>query len=120
MKQLVTLTNGEKVTGCGITLFDQKNKPIAPENVDPAITVVWTTDGGATIAQIVQSAPNSLGFDVTTEGDDVGVVTATATITRPDGTQIMDSDGTAPQLEATVRNSAANSASVSVGTTVPE
>lgn len=126
MLQRVTITNGEKVTGGAVTLYDLKNKPIPGDGPPPdGTTIVWTAiepappDGG-TIAQIVQDEANGRSYTVTTEGDDTGVVTFSADITKPDGTKILDADGQVPQLEVTVINSAANSASVSVGAVVPE
>lgn len=120
MLQRVTLTNGERVAGCGITIFDLKGKAIAGDGPLPdGSTIAWTGDGG-TIAQVAQKDPNGRAFDVTTEGDDVGVVTFTADITKPDSTKVLDADGSPPQLEVTVTNSAPGSASVSVGTVQPE
>lgn len=120
MKAVVSLKNSEKVRDCAVTLFDQKGKAIAGPAPD-GLTVAWTQqDSTTTIAQLVQDPSNPIGFDVTTEGDDIGVVTFSADITRADGTKILDSDGNPPSLEVTVTNSAPNTAGVSVGTVQPE
>ena len=120
MLQKVTLTNGEKVRGCAITLYDAKGKAIV--DLPPGTTVDWAlTDGAPTIAQITKTNDaDPRAFDVTTEGDDPGVVVGTATVKLADGTQLMDSDGNPPAIEITVTNSAPNSASVSVGTVEAE
>lgn len=118
MKQ-VTINNGEKITNQGLSVFDLKGKPL--EALPDGWSVVYSaSEDPSTVAQFVQDSPGSLGGTVTTEGDDVGTVTFTGTITRPDGSVMLDGDGNTPQLQVTVIHSAPNTADFGVGTTIPE
>lgn len=117
----VELNNGEKLVGTGLSVFDAKGKAIADGDLPAGTTVVYTaSEDPSTIAQIRQAAPNSLACDITTEGDDIGVVLFTGTVTNPDGSIVNDADGTAPQLEVTVIHSAVSSASFTPGVVTPE
>lgn len=117
----VQINNGEKITSAGLSVFDSKGKAIPDGGLEPGTTVVFTaSQDPSTVAQFVQSAPNSLVGDITTVGDDIGVVLFTGTIQKPDGTLVMDSDGTIPQYEVTVVNGPPNTASFTAGTVQPE
>lgn len=109
----VRLNNGERLNGTGLTVLDQKGKPIAALGDGESVSYE-ASPGGETVAQIVQHPDNPLIVDITTEGDDPGVVTFTGKLVKANGAVLED------QLEVTVINSPAGSVRFSPGSVEPE
>ncbi|HEY6108678.1 MAG TPA: hypothetical protein VIV56_07230 [Gemmatimonadales bacterium] len=111
----IQITNGQKVRA-SFDLFDQKDKPFDGWPEGSTIEITGGDSGGATgIAQWTPDASpdNGKGL-ITTDGDNIGIVTLTARGTNPEGVSFSDT------LEVEVVHSPAGSARFTAGEAEPE
>jgi hypothetical protein len=107
------LTNGQKCPA-SFDLFDQKGKAISPLPEGTTVLVTGGDTGGPSgVAQWVDGPELGQGT-ITTEGDNVGTVTLSATMTLADGKSFTGS------LVVNVKNSAPGTAAFTAGTPVDE
>ena len=106
------LTNGQKIHA-SFDVFDQKGKRIATYPTGTVVAISGGDAGGPT--GVAQWAPdntpdNGVGT-ITTEGDNLGDVVFTGTVTYPDGTVFNSGEA----LTVHVINSPPNSAAFTLG-----
>jgi hypothetical protein len=109
------LTNGQKCPA-SFDLFDMKGKPILPLPDGTTVVITGGDAGGPTgVAQWVEDASPSNGHGmITTDGDNVGTVTISGTMTLADGRSFTG------EIPVVVKNSEPNTAAFTPGEPVTE